>query len=284
MSIILGLMFSIGVFLIYASVTTRPLPTDAAVAVLRDRVRLLMMRAHLARRPSRIFLTAAVTIPLATLTVVLALTRTLPIALVIAAIVTPLPWAWLRRRTAQRAATLNAAWPDVADDLLAAIRSGMALPEAVMQLATRGPEVTREYFILYAREYRSSGRFDDAVAAVQHAVSDHSGNRLCEALRVARAVGGSELGNLLRDLSDVMREDARIRGELLARQSWTVNAARLAVAAPWIVLVLISTRTDAASAYTTVTGMSILAGGAAVCALAYWIMRRIASFTDGVRE
>ena len=42
---------------------------------------------------------------------------------------------------------------------------------------------------------------------------------------MARQVGGSELGRLLRTLSAFLRADARTRGEIEARQSWTVNAA-----------------------------------------------------------
>ena len=53
---------------------------------------------------------------------------------------------------------------------------------------------------------------------------------------MAREVGGTDLGRLLRTLSAFLREDARTRAELETRQGWTVNAARLAVAAPWIVL------------------------------------------------
>ena len=59
------------------------------------------------------------------------------------------------------------------------------------------------------------------------------GDRLVESLRIAREVGGTDLGHLLRTLSGFLREDARTRAELETRQSWTVNAARLAVAAPW---------------------------------------------------
>ena len=66
---------------------------------------------------------------------------------------------------------------------------------------------------------------------------------------MAREVGGSDLGRLLRTLSTFLREDARTRAELQTRQGWTVNAARLAVAAPWAVLALLSLRTDAVRAY-----------------------------------
>ena len=45
-----------------------------------------------------------------------------------------------------------------------------------------------------------------------------------------------------------LREDARTRAELETRQGWTINAARLAVAAPWIVLGLLSLRPEAVEA------------------------------------
>ena len=64
-------------------------------------------------------------------------------------------------------------------------------------------------------------------------------DRIVEALRLAREVGGSDLGRLLRTLSAFLREDARTRGELETRQGWTVNAARLAAAAPWVTLALL---------------------------------------------
>ena len=98
---------------------------------------------------------------------------------------------------------------------------------------------------------------------------------MCESLRVAREVGGTDLGRLLSTLSGFLRDDARTRGELLARQSWTVNAARMAVAAPWLVLILLATQRETLQAYDTPTGTLILAIGAAVSLIAYRLMIRI---------
>ena len=69
-------------------------------------------------------------------------------------------------------------------------------------------------------------------------LADPVGDRVVEGLRIAREVGGGDLGRLLRNLSGYLRDDARTRSELEARQAWTVNGARLAVAAPWLVLLL----------------------------------------------
>ncbi|WP_210428949.1 hypothetical protein [Nocardioides eburneiflavus] len=56
---------------------------------------------------------------------------------------------------------------------------------------------------------------------------------------------------------------------------WTVNGARLAVAAPWIVLLLMSFQTTAIRQYASPGGIIVLGIGAGVCVLAYAAMMRI---------
>lgn len=97
---------------------------------------------------------------------------------------------------------------------------------------------------------------------------------------MAREVGGSDLGRLLRTLSTFLREDARARAELETRQSWTVNAARLAVAAPWVVLAMLCTRPEAVQAYASRTGTLVLTGGGVCTLIAYRLMVRIARLPE----
>ena len=81
----------------------------------------------------------------------------------------------------------------------------------------------------------------------------------------------------------MLREDMRTRGELEARQSWTVNGAKVAVAAPWLVLALLSTRPQAAAAYATTTGAVILLVGAVVSVIAYRLMLRLGRLPEEER-
>ncbi len=115
------------------------------------------------------------------------------------------------------------------------------------------------------------------------ALADPVGDRVCESLRVAREVGGTDLGRLLSTLSGFLRDDARTRAELLARQSWSVNAARMAVAAPWLVLLLLATQKETLQAYDTPTGTFILAAGAALSFIAYRLMIRIGRLPEDRR-
>lgn len=186
-----------------------------------------------------------------------------------------LPLGAVGRRAGRRRSELTSAWPDAVDDLASAVRAGMSLPDAVAALAERGPEVLREAFASFAADHRVTGSFDLCLDRLKADLADPVGDRVVEALRLSRDVGGTELGRLLRTLSAVLREDARTRAELLARQAWAVNAARLAVAAPWATLAFLSLRPGALAAYDSAGGVAVLLVAAAMSAAAYVVMRAI---------
>jgi tight adherence protein B len=207
----------------------------------------------------------------------------LPIAVCFGAMAAYAPLGLVRRRARRRRARLRDLWPDAVDNITSGVRAGMALPEALSQLGTRGPEELREPFEAFADDYRLTGRFHDSLDRLKDRLSDPVGDRLVESLRIAREVGGTDLGHLLRTLSGFLREDARTRAELETRQSWTVNAARLAVAAPWAVLAMLSTNPESVAAYSTPLGVLVLGVGAAVTAVAYWAMVRIGRLPEDER-
>jgi tight adherence protein B len=175
-------------------------------------------------------------------------------------------------RARRRRARWRELWPEVVDNLASGVRAGLSLPEAISQIGERGPEPLRPPFAEFAREYRLTGGFGEALDSLKERLADPVADRLCEALRITREVGGSDLGRLLRSLSAFLREDARTRSELEARQSWTVYAARLAVAAPWLVLALLATRPESVAAYRRPAGAVVLLIGVVASAVAYRLM------------
>ncbi len=62
-----------------------------------------------------------------------------------------------------------------------------------------------------------------------------------------------------------------------------MNAARLAVAAPWLVLLLLGTQSETLRAYDSASGSLLLGIGAAVCVLAYRIMLKIGRLPEDQR-
>jgi tight adherence protein B len=175
------------------------------------------------------------------------------------------------RARAQRRAT-RVVWPDVVDHLVSAVRSGLALPDSVVTLAHSGPPITRAAFADFERDYRMTGGFADSLNRLKDRLADPVADRIIETLRMSREVGGNELTTVLRNLAAYLRQEAAIRSEIEARQSWIVNAARLGVAAPWVVLLLLSTRPEAAQAYNSPTGIAVIAVGLGLSVVAYRLM------------
>ncbi len=193
------------------------------------------------------------------------------------------PLALVHSRARRRRAALRALWPEVVDHLSSGIRAGLSLAEALGQIGDRGPAELRPPFRAFAEDYRATGRFGDSLDNLKARLADPVADRIVEALRLTRDVGGTDLGRLLRTLSAFLRADLRARGELEARQSWTVNAARLAVAAPWIVLALLASRPEAVTAYNTPAGTLVLVGGGACSIVAYRVMVRIGRLPEDAR-
>lgn len=172
------------------------------------------------------------------------------------------------------------AWPDAVDHIASGVRAGLSLPESLMAVAERGPESLRPAFAAFGRHYESSGRFGDSLDVLKVELADPTGDRVIESLRLAREVGGGDLGRLLRSVSSFLRDDLRLRGEVEARQSWTVAAARLAAAAPWIVLALVSFQPGALEQYASPTGIVIIVVGAVVSFGSYRAMVRLGRLPD----
>lgn len=273
MGALIGAMLGLGLLLVWSSRWPR---TRRAKTPWRNRFDEIVAQAGIpAVRPLGLAFSAIGLAACATLAM-LALSRALPIAVGFGVLAGYAPWAAVRYRWRRRQHALREIWPDVVDNLASAVRAGMSLPEALSQLGSRGPASLRPPFRQFGEDYRATGRFGDCLDRLKATLADPTGDRLVEAMRLARDVGGSELGRLLRTLSAFLREDARTRAELESRQSWTINAARLAAAAPWLTLGLLSVRPEAVRAYNSTGGVVVLVTGAGMCLVAYRVMLRIA--------
>ncbi|GIN05596.1 type II secretion system protein F [Planomonospora venezuelensis] len=273
MGALVGLGVGVGLLLIWSAfvLPRRPrstAPTSTALGRLLGRAGLADVT------PASVLSLCAVLFAVA-FALVQAVSRTVPVSFVFATMAAYLPVAVLRQRAARRLRDFAEVWPEAVDNLASAVRAGLSLPDAVAALGTNGPEALRTDFAQFALDYQVTGRFGECLDRLKDRLADPVGDRVIEGLRLAREVGGGDLGRLLRNLSGFLRDDARTRSELESRQAWTVNGARLAVAAPWIVLLLMSFQTTAIRQYATPGGVLVLGIGFGVCVLAYVSMMRI---------
>lgn len=278
---LLGLLLGVGLLLVWRSGPRAP-RRDTTPRGPGRRARLLAEAGLTGINPAQL-VALQVALGVLALVVVLLTTGTVTVSLAFGVFAAALPHAQVRRLAARRRADLREVWPEVVDNLASAVRAGLSLPESLAALATRGPEVLRPPFARFAADHRSSGRFGESLDRLKADLADPVGDRIVETLRVAREVGGSDLGRVLRTLAGFLREDARARAELETRQGWVVQAARLAVGAPWVVLLLLATQSTTLAAYDTPLGTALLVGGGVVCLVAYRLMMRIGRLPQDVR-
>ena len=273
MGALLGLGVGIGLMLVWSAYFVPQQPRRAGRT--SGSAARLLARAGLGEvSPAGFGIVCAVSALLAAL-VVQVVSRTPPVALVFGAIGGYLPVAIVVGRARRRQREFAEVWPEAVDNLASAVRAGLSLPDALSALAVRGPEPLRPAFDAFALDYQVTGRFGESLDRLKDRLADPVGDRVVEGLRIAREVGGGELGRLLRNLSGYLRDEAHTRSELEARQAWAVNGARLAVSAPWVVLLLMSVQSDVIRRYASPAGTVILVVGAAVCLAAFRAMMRI---------
>jgi tight adherence protein B len=268
-----GLLFGAGVLLVFspmlwpANAAPRPSGGGPAAALAAN-----LAQAGLARVPVATVIVVSLITSAVALAVTFALLPIVPLALAAALFGVALPWVVISLRAASRRRAARLVWPDVVDQLVSAVRAGQSLPDSIASLATSGPPATREPFATFEQDYRATGNFGMCVTELKDRLADPTADRILETLRMSREVGGSELTTVLRNLASYLRQEAAIRSEVEARQSWVINAARLGVAAPWIVLLLLATRPEAAAAYNTSAGAALVVAGLVVTVVAYRVM------------
>jgi len=185
------------------------------------------------------------------------------------------PTVYLMNRRTRRASERAGLWPDVADTLISHIRAGGSIVDAVSALADSVPGSLGHAARSFGERTLVSGNVTQCLRELKVEWADPSGDRIIEALCVTRDVGGTRLTTVLRDVSRTLRHDLAVRREITARQSWIRVAAGIGAAAPWVVIVLLSMRPEAATAYESAAGVSLILGGLTLSALAYNVMIRI---------
>jgi tight adherence protein B len=273
MGALVGLGVGVGLLLAWSAFFLPRQPRRGAAP--DGRTRQLLVRAGLGQVSTSGFLAVCLTLGLTTALVIQAVSGTPPVAVVFGLMGGWLPVAVVSGRARRRQREFAEVWPEAVDNLASAVRAGLSLPDALAGLGTRGPEPLRPAFDQFALDYQVSGRFGESLDRLKERLADPTGDRVCEGLRIAREVGGGELGRLLRNLSGYLRDDARTRGEMESRQAWTINGARLAVAAPWLVLLFMTVQSEVIRRYASPGGVVVLVVGAAACVVAYRLMMRI---------
>jgi len=275
MTVILGALLAAGILLVLSPWLWPPRPARPVRAGGSSALRRLLDGAGFAAAATRTPVLAAAGLAAAAACTTW-LVMGVPVLVLVAAVAAAgAPFVWLRSRAHRLRRTRRAMWPDVCDLLIASVRAGMGLSDAVASLSYSAPAALRPAFDAFARDVAASGHFDSAAARLKTRLADPVADRIIETLRMARQVGGTELVPVLRSLASSVRAEAALRAEVDSRQSWIRGAAILGVVAPWVIVALLALRPEGVSAYSSPAGVALILAGAAVSIVAYRIMLRI---------
>ncbi len=214
---------------------------------------------------------------------VLAWTKSMIITIPFSLFSVVITWAYIRRRERRETAQLLQVWPEVTDHLISAIHSGLSLSEALAGLGIRGPKQVRPYFLTFHQELLASGDFLRTTEKLKARLNSHGSDQILEAVLLAKSLGGSELLQIFRTLGDFLRQDLALRKEIEIKHGWIKNSAHLSSAAPWLLLLLLSSQPGTTQAFAEPAGVVILIVGLLLTCIAYVWMGRLAQLPNPPR-
>lgn len=215
--------------------------------------------------------------------VVMAWTKSLIISMPFSIFSIVITWVFMRNKGRRAAAAMLQIWPEVTDHLISAIHSGLSLSEALVGLSTRGPELIRPYIRLFHQELLSSGDFVGATERLKARLNSQGSDQILEAILLAKSLGGSELLQIFRTLGDFLRQDLALRKEIEIKHGWIKNSAHLSSAAPWLLLLLLSSQPGTAQSFAQPGGIMILLIGLILTSVAYLWMGKLGQLPNPPR-
>ena len=211
------------------------------------------------------------------------LTSSEAISLAIATLSAALPFLIGRGRNLKKQREREVAWPEAIDSLVSALQAGISISEALTQLAMHGPKVLRPSFAQIQSDLLSLGNFEQVLLKEKRRLDSAISDQVFETLIISKDFGGRDANNALRLLAEFVREDIAVAEEIRTKFGWIRNSALLATAAPWLLLILLSTQDSTVEIYSTPSGALVLSLGVVMTATAYIWMEKVGSLPAAPR-
>ena len=199
------------------------------------------------------------------------LTSSLSIGLAFGFVSSIAPMIYKQRRADISRRKLQKLWPEILDHIISGLNSGLSLAQTLSALGDRGPTLTRHIFKAFGDAMAAGMTYSNALQIIKISFSDSISDQVCEVLDFARSSGSRDSALTLRTLSTYIRNDLALRNEINAKHGWIKNAAILSALAPWLLLTILATQPSTISAYSSVSGMTILGIGVLLTLIAFFL-------------
>lgn len=179
----------------------------------------------------------------------------------------------LNGRIAKRAESQSQEWPKFLDAIHSAVWAGSSLQEALLDSRNFAPRVFLLPLTEFEKDAAGEMSFEECLDNLKTRLASPIGDRFIELTRLAHLSGGRGYLAALRSQTAQLRIENATWKEIQVKQNWVLSTAKLAVLAPWLVLLVLGSRAETAAAFETETGITVLVIGLAASLLAFKLIK-----------
>jgi tight adherence protein B len=181
----------------------------------------------------------------------------------------------LRVKATSRQAALDAVWPQVFDSFQNASLSGVTLIEQLHYLSQSGPERLRLTFAQLERDIELGNELQACLARFKLAIGSRNADLLALLIELSTELGGHGMAKTWAEAAAELRQDQALLGQVLAKQGWVSASAKVALAAPWLIALVLIQLPQNRVAFSSELGAAVLATGLGLSFVAFAMVNRL---------
>jgi len=186
-----------------------------------------------------------------------------------------LPNLLLKKRSERLKELKMQQWLYFLDNMSSATKAGFSIKESLVQ-ALNSTEVPLKNDLYSAIiEINRSNQVSKVIPILKKDVTDEIGRNVVKIIELVHFLGASDLSKILSILSNSSREFHDLITELKTKQTWVLNGAKIAIAAPWVVLLALWTQENVRNSYQTINGQIVLFLVALLGVAGFLVMQKI---------
>lgn len=166
-------------------------------------------------------------------------------------------------------------WPQFCDDISSGVRAGLSFPESFWLATNSLPLFLQLKFKELQKKCDTGEPFVATIIEFSDKLDNKTFSRIVHLATTAQSQNISAIAGLMNDFSQNLRSDISLLDEIKGKQAVTKISAKVAAVAPFVVLVLTSTRQTVRDAFMTTTGFLIVALTTIVTLGSYLLMRNL---------
>jgi tight adherence protein B len=177
----------------------------------------------------------------------------------------------------------NQDWPKYLDSIHSAAWAGKSLSQAISDSRAYAPKSMTWAVVEFEKDESAGLSLETSLDNLKFRLANPIADRFVEITRLASLSGGNGYLSALRSQALQLRLENANWNEIAVKQNWVLASAKLAVLAPWLVLVLLGMKPETGEAFQTQTGLLVLGFGLAASLLAFRLIRALGAIPERKR-